>query len=78
MHYGLFRIFTLVFMFIIRSRFPKLKPISKIIRYRYSNYVLKFIKQSDPSCFTLIGSASNDFHLKLKESILILKLKTVT
>ena len=31
--------------------------------------------QADSSCFTLIGSASNNFHLKLKESLLILKLK---
>ena len=31
--------------------------------------------QADNSCFTLIGSASNNFHLKLKESLLILKLK---
>ena len=27
------------------------------------------------SCFTLIDCASNNFHLKLKESLLILKLK---
>ena len=32
--------------------------------------------QADSSCFTLIGSASNNFHLKLKESLLILKLKS--
>ena len=31
--------------------------------------------EADSSCFTLIGSASNNFHLKLKESLLILKLK---
>ena len=31
--------------------------------------------QADSSCFTLIGNASNDFHLKLKESLLILKFK---
>ena len=31
--------------------------------------------QADSSCFTLIGSASNNFHLKLKESLSILKLK---
>ena len=30
---------------------------------------------ADSSCFTLSGSASNNFHLKLKESLLILKLK---
>ena len=31
--------------------------------------------QAGSSCFTLIGSASNNFHLKLKESLLILQLK---
>ena len=31
--------------------------------------------QADSSCFTVIGSAYNNFHLKLKESLLILKLK---
>ena len=31
--------------------------------------------QADSSCFTLIGSASNNFHLKLKKSLLTLKLK---
>ena len=31
--------------------------------------------QADSSCFTLAGSASNNFYLKLKESLLILKLK---
>ena len=31
--------------------------------------------QADSSCFTLIGSASNNFYLKLKESLLIPKLK---
>ena len=31
--------------------------------------------QADSSCFTLIGSASNNSHLKLKETLLILKLK---
>ena len=30
---------------------------------------------TDSCCFTLTGSASNNFHLKLKESLLILKLK---
>ena len=33
--------------------------------------------QVDSSCSTLIGSASNNFHLKLKESLLILKLKSL-
>ena len=36
----------------------------------------KHYQQADSSCFTLIGSASNKFHLKLKESLLILKLKS--
>ena len=31
--------------------------------------------QADSSYLTLYGSASNNFHLKLKESLLILKLK---
>ena len=31
--------------------------------------------QADCSCFTLIGSASNNFHLKLKELLLIFKFK---
>ena len=32
-------------------------------------------RQADSSCFTLIGSASNNFHLKLKELLLIFKFK---
>ena len=31
--------------------------------------------QPDINCFSSIGSASNKFHLRLKESLLILKLK---
>ena len=31
--------------------------------------------QGDSYCFTLTGDASNNFHLKLKEPLLILKLK---
>ena len=31
--------------------------------------------QADSSCFTLICGTSNNFHLKLKESLLILKIK---
>ena len=31
--------------------------------------------RADINCFSLIGSASNKFHLKLKESLLILKMK---
>ena len=68
-------IFTLVFLFVIGSRFPKSNPLSKIIRYCYGNYVLKFIRKHDSSCFTLIGSTSNNFYLKLREPLLILKLK---
>ena len=32
--------------------------------------------QADSSCFSLIGSAPNSCHLKLKASLLILKLKS--
>ena len=42
---AILRIFTLVFLIIIRSRFPKSKPLWEIIRYRYGNYVLKFIRK---------------------------------
>ena len=38
-------IFTLVFLFIINSRFPKLKPLSEVIHYCYGNDVLKFIRK---------------------------------
>ena len=30
---------------------------------------------ADSSCFSLVGNAANKYHLKLKESFLILKLK---
>ena len=30
---------------------------------------------ADTSCFTLVGNAANKYHLKLEESLLILKLK---
>ena len=34
--------------------------------------------QADSSCFTLIGTASNNFHLGLKEPLLILKVTSAT
>ena len=72
---AMLRLFTLVFLFVIRCKFPKSNPLSEIIHYRYGNYVLKFIRKCNSSCFTLIGSTSNNFYLKLKEPLLILKLK---
>ena len=39
------RAFTIVFLFIIRCRFPKLKSLSEIIRFRYGNHVLKRIRK---------------------------------
>ena len=39
-------IFTIVFLIIIRCRFPKLKSLSEIVRFRYGNHVLKFIRNS--------------------------------
>ena len=30
---------------------------------------------ADTSCFSLVGNAANKYHLKLKESLLILKMK---
>ena len=46
-------IFTLVFLFMIRSRFPKSKPLSEIIRNRYGNYALKFIRKVEKLDFSL-------------------------
>ena len=37
-----------------------------------ADVALKFI---NPSCFSLVGNAANKYHLKLKESLLILKMK---
>ena len=31
--------------------------------------------RGDRSCFSLVGNAANNYHLKLKESLLILKMK---
>ena len=46
------------------------KDATAIRKHCHQNY-----HHSDSCCFTLIGSASNNFHLKLKESLLILQLK---
>ena len=50
---AILRIFTLLFLFIIISRFPKSKPLSEIIRDRYGNYVLKFIRKFENLDFQL-------------------------
>ena len=39
------RILTIVYLFIIRCRFPKLKSLPEIIRYRYGNKILKVIRK---------------------------------
>ena len=39
------RIFTIVFLFIIRCHFPKLKSLSEVVRFSYGNHVLKFIRK---------------------------------
>ena len=39
------RVFTIVFLFIIRYRFLKLKSLSEIIRFRYGNQLLIFIEK---------------------------------
>ena len=44
---------ALVFLFIITSRFPKSKLLSGIIRDRYGNYVLKFIRKFEKLDFRL-------------------------
>ena len=41
------------------------------IRKHYHNHV----HTTDTACFSLVGNASNKYHLKLKESLLILKMK---
>ena len=33
------------------------------------------VHTADTSCFSLVGNAANKYHLKLKESLLILKIK---
>ena len=50
---ALLRTLTLVFLFIIRSRFPKSKPLSEITCYRYGNYMLKFIRKFEKLDFRL-------------------------
>ena len=39
------RVFAIVFLFIIRCRFSKLKSLADIIRCRYGNHVLKIIRK---------------------------------
>ena len=38
-------IFTIVFLFIIRCQFPKLKSLSKVVHFCYGNYELKFFRK---------------------------------
>ena len=38
-------IFTIVFLFIIRCWFPKLKSLSEVVRFCYGNHVLNFIRK---------------------------------
>ena len=40
-------IFTIVFLFIIRTRFPRTKSLINVIRFRYGNNVVKFIRKFD-------------------------------
>ena len=35
----------------------------------------KHCHTADTSCFSLVGNAANKYHLKLKESLLVLKMK---
>ena len=53
MHYGYITHIHLLFLIIIRSRFPKSKPLSEIIRDSYGNYVLKFISKFEKLDFRL-------------------------
>ena len=39
------RIFAIVFLFIIRCRFPKSRSLAGVIRSRYDNPVLKIIRK---------------------------------
>ena len=41
------------------------------VRKHYHNHV----HTTNTACFSLVGNASNKYHLKLKESLLILKMK---
>ena len=47
------RSFTIVFLFIIRCRFPKLKSQLEIIRFRYGNDVLKLIRKYEKHDYRL-------------------------
>jgi len=39
------RTLTLVFLFIIRCRFPRSKSLTDVIRWRYGNHMLKIIRK---------------------------------
>ena len=47
------RAFTIVLLFIIRCRFPKLKSLSEIICFRYGNHVLKRIRKYETHDYRL-------------------------
>ena len=47
------RAFVIVFLFIIRCRFPKLKSLSEVIRFRYGNHVLKLIRKYEKHDYRL-------------------------
>ena len=38
-------IFTIVFLLIIRCWFPKVKSLPEVVRFRYGNHVLNFIRK---------------------------------
>ena len=42
---AILHIFTIVFLFIIRTRFPRTKSLIDVIRFRYGNNVVKFIRK---------------------------------
>ena len=39
------RVFAIVFLFIIRCRFPKSKSLTDVIRLHYGNHVLRIIRR---------------------------------
>ena len=41
----MFYVISIVFLFIIRCRFPSSKSLSDIIRFRYGNHVLKIVRK---------------------------------
>ena len=47
------RAFTIVFLFTIRCRFPKLKSLSEIMHFRYRNHVLKDIRKYEKHDYRL-------------------------